>query len=433
MTTDTNPLPSRPSGASALGRWMSRNPSGLALLATLAAFGAYSCMYAFRKPFTAATYSELRFWGFDYKILLVLAQTIGYTLSKFIGIKVVAEVRPSNRAWIILGLIGFSEGALLLFPLVPTPWNVVCLFFNGLPLGMIWGIIFGFLEGRKVSDLLGLGLSISFIVSSDIMKSAGRTIMDQWHISEFWMPAVTGGLFAPVLLICLWVLMQVPAPTAEDEVARTKRVPMGACERWKFVREYGLGLGLLIFAYVILTVYRDLRDTFMVEILKDLNALPDNLVFTRVGLSVGLAVLVVLSFFWRIHDNRRAVFTYLTIIGIGAFVVGASTLAFHGGLISPFWWMVWTGVGSYLAYVPYNSVLFERLLATFKNPGNSGFLITLADSFGYLSSSGLYIYRAVFKGTASWLSFLNYCSYLLALSVPLLLLASALYFRRRSR
>ena len=412
---------------------MSQNPSALAVLATLAAFGAYSCMYAFRKPFTAATYSQFSFWGFDYKVLLVLAQTVGYTLSKFIGIKVVAEVRPTNRAWIILALIGFSEGALLLFPLVPAPANVVCLFFNGLPLGMIWGIVFGFLEGRKVSDLLGLGLSISFIVASDVMKSVGRILMDQWHVSEFWMPAVTGALFAPLLLLCLWVLAQVPPPTSEDEVARTKRVPMNATARWAFLREYGLGLGFLILAYVLLSVYRDLRDTFMVEILRDLGALKDNLVFTRVGLIVGLSVLVVLSFFWRIQDNRRALFTYLTIIGAGALVVGASTMAFQFGLLAPFWWVVWTGVGAYLAYVPYNSVLFDRLLGAFRVTGTSGFLITLADSFGYLSSAGLYIYRAVFKGTASWLSFLTYGSYVVALAVPVLLLLSILYFRRRCR
>jgi hypothetical protein len=64
-----------------LTRWMAR-PWFLALWCVLAAFGAYACMYGFRKPFTAAG-----FGGAETKAWLVTAQVIGYMLSKFIGIK----------------------------------------------------------------------------------------------------------------------------------------------------------------------------------------------------------------------------------------------------------------------------------------------------------------------------------------------------------
>ena len=40
------------------------------LHASLAAFITYLSMYAFRKPFTAATYDGLKLWSIDYKILL---------------------------------------------------------------------------------------------------------------------------------------------------------------------------------------------------------------------------------------------------------------------------------------------------------------------------------------------------------------------------
>jgi hypothetical protein len=55
----------------------------------LAAFGTYFCMYAFRKPFTAAGFQDTTVWGLDYKTVLVTAQVLGYTFSKFLGIKVV--------------------------------------------------------------------------------------------------------------------------------------------------------------------------------------------------------------------------------------------------------------------------------------------------------------------------------------------------------
>ena len=53
-------------------------------------------MYAFRKPFTAATFDAVPGWHFalDYKIALVIAQAAGYAASKLIGVKVISEIEP---------------------------------------------------------------------------------------------------------------------------------------------------------------------------------------------------------------------------------------------------------------------------------------------------------------------------------------------------
>src|SRR5688572_4536248 len=95
----------------------------------VAAFGTYFCMYAFRKPFTAGTYADVVLWGVGYKTVLVVAQVLGYTVSKFVGIKVVSEVSPRRRAVLLLGLIAAAELALVLFGLTPPPFNFVWLFF----------------------------------------------------------------------------------------------------------------------------------------------------------------------------------------------------------------------------------------------------------------------------------------------------------------
>ena len=101
-------------------------------------------MYAFRKPFTAATFDVVPGWHFalDYKIALVIAQAVGYALSKLIGVKVISEIEPARRSAAIVGLIGAAWLALIAFALVPAPWNIAALFLNGLPLGMIWGLVF---------------------------------------------------------------------------------------------------------------------------------------------------------------------------------------------------------------------------------------------------------------------------------------------------
>ncbi len=124
----------------------------------IAAFGTYFCMYAFRKPFVACKYECLTLWGTDYKTVLVTAQVIGYTLSKFFGIKIIAELHPQRRITGIVLLIAIAEAALFGFALTPPPYGFIFLFANGLPLGMVFGIVLAFLEGRRVTELLTAGL-----------------------------------------------------------------------------------------------------------------------------------------------------------------------------------------------------------------------------------------------------------------------------------
>ena len=186
--------------------WLAQaNPVVFVLFAGLAGFCAYFSMYAFRKPFTAATFDVVPGWDFalDYKIALVIAQVAGYALSKLIGVKVIAEMRAERRALAIVLLIGASWLALVLFAVTPAPWNVAAMFLNGLPLGLIWGLVFGFMEGRRTSEVLGAILCASFILSSGVLKSVGQTLVLKYGVSEMWMPVTTGFLFVPLLLLFL--------------------------------------------------------------------------------------------------------------------------------------------------------------------------------------------------------------------------------------
>ncbi|MFT3920921.1 MAG: DUF5690 family protein [Myxococcales bacterium] len=131
-----------------------RNDLFWAVWAVTAAFGTYFCMYFFRKPFTAATFDGAIAFGLDFKKVLVVAQVLGYMFSKFIGIKVIAEMPRERRAWGIVVLIAVAEVALLLFAVVPQPWNAACMFVNGLMLGMVFGLVLGFLEGRLLTESL---------------------------------------------------------------------------------------------------------------------------------------------------------------------------------------------------------------------------------------------------------------------------------------
>ena len=198
------------------------------LNASVATFVTYLCMYAFRKPFTAATFNGLKLWGFDYKILLIIAQLIGYTLSKSLGIKIIAELRQENRLKTLIILMGIALISLFLFALVPFPYNLLFMFLNGIPLGMIWGVVFGFIEGRRSTELLGAIMASSFIVSSGLVKSSGRLVLENIVNNEMWMPFITALIYTPVLLFGIYLLSRIKAPGDDDKLLRTARIPMNA-------------------------------------------------------------------------------------------------------------------------------------------------------------------------------------------------------------
>ena len=108
----------------------------------------YSLVYALRKPFTAAEFDGLQVAGMDYKIVVSIIQLIGYVCAKMLGIKYISELKPEGRLRFIVGSAALSELSLVAFGLLPTPYNIFALFFNGLSLGCMWGVIFSFLEGR---------------------------------------------------------------------------------------------------------------------------------------------------------------------------------------------------------------------------------------------------------------------------------------------
>ncbi|MBP9744279.1 MAG: hypothetical protein KBD41_02750, partial [Saprospiraceae bacterium] len=116
------------------------------LIAALAAASVYCAMYAFRKPFTMLTFEHVNFLGVGYKIWLITAQLLGYALSKTIGIRVISEMKANSRMGILFSLIGVAWFSLFLFAILPPPWTILCMFMNGIPLGLIWGIVFSYLE-----------------------------------------------------------------------------------------------------------------------------------------------------------------------------------------------------------------------------------------------------------------------------------------------
>jgi MFS family permease len=403
------------------------------LKASLAAFGAYFCMYAFRKPFSVATFEGMEVFHIDYKIILIIAQVLGYALSKFIGIKVVSELKANQRVYYLLGLISIAELALILFALVPKPFNVIFMFLNGVPLGMIWGIVFSYLEGRKFTEILGVALSTSFIVSSGVVKSVGLFVMTSWGFSQFWMPAITGSLFVLPLLFFAWLLEKIPKPTKEDIELRSERIPMTGKDRKKLLLKFAFPITIWILFYTFLTSFRDFRDNFSRELWDSIGYKGDISVYSSSETLVACIVLLVLGSAFYFKENMKALLFYQFLLLVGSISLGVSTYLFHNGIISPFTWMVVSGFGLYICYVPFNCLFFDRFIGAFRIKANAGFLIYLADAFGYLGSVAILLYKNFGQSSLSWIEFFMSSAYAIAGIGFLVTISSILYLNGKFR
>jgi hypothetical protein len=397
----------------------------------VAAFGAYFCMYAFRKPYTVALYEGGASADVGYKTVLITAQTVGYMLSKFWGIKVVSETGSEKRVRLMLGLIATAEAALFLFAVTPPPYNVVWMFLNGLPLGMVFGLVLGFLEGRRHTEALAAGLCASFIVADGVVKSVGAYLL-QHGVSEAWMPFVAGLLFAPPFGFFAWMLAHVPAPTAADIAARSKRLPMDAADRWRFVRRNAAGLMLLVVAYILVTIARSVRADFAREIWVGLQGPDvDPAVFGQSEAIVGVLILVLCGSVVFIRDNRRAFFASLAMAVGGALLVIAALVGQQAGAIASFPFVVLIGLGLYLPYIAVHTTIFERLIAMTRERGNVGFLMYLADSFGYLGFVIVMLARNRVPSDGAFVDFFLVLCWIVSLACVILLALCAVAFARR--
>jgi len=476
----------KPGQSSRLTRWLATAPVWVFMAVAIAAsFSTYFCMYAFRKPFAAARYNEreqtftvsantkesaqelakqagpdlpvvlsarlldntemtwevklarpYRFVGGPsiLKTAVVVGQIMGYALSKVIGTWLCPQITRERRAAGLVLMIVIAQFALLLFAILPLNWKVLAIFFNGLPLGMVWGLVMLYLEGRRTSEMLLAGLSCSYIVASGVVKDIGRWLMSAWHVDQFWMPFTAGLIFLPLFVASVWLLNQLPRPDAADVRARVERTTMGGKAQGSFIRQFLPALVMLVIAYFFLTAYRDFRDNFGVDIFAELGySEEDETLFTRSELLVAFGVMAALAGLNLIRDNRRGLIGCFMIMTSGVVLLGLGTALRDAGQISGMTWMILTGLGAYLAYVPFGAVLFDRLIASTRAVGTAVFAVYLADAVGYSGAITVLLTKDIFAADVSRLDFFRGFTYLMAVLGTVMLVGAVACLLLRHR
>jgi hypothetical protein len=249
-------------------------------------------------------------------------------------------------------------------------------------------------------------------------------------MSDVWMPAVTGLCFLPLYLLSVWLLNQIPEPSVADMDSRSERPKMNRADRARFLGQFWVGLLLLFTVYFFLTAYRDFRDNYAIEIFQTLGYADTPAVFTRTEFPIAIGVVAVLAVLNVFRNHRHGLIAVYVVMTCGLMLMAGATLMLDAGLLQgrELWWMVLVGLGSYLAYVPFGTALFERLLASTHFRGNAVFAIYIADSVGYTGSIALQVYKDLFQSDINHFEFLHAFTYAFSLLGAGLLLASCIYF-----
>jgi hypothetical protein len=276
-------------------------------------------------------------------------------------------------------------------------------------------------------------MATSFIVSSGFVKAVGKTLTDSYGLTEFWMPFAVGAIFVPSLFLGAWMLSKIPPPTLQDKEERTERVPMNRKERHQFFTTFAPGIILMVAIYIALTIFRDVRDNFAVELWSALGFGEAPSILVTAELPIAVTVLLIVSAMMFIRSNRLAFYTNLFIIFAGGVLVILTTWGFQAGWIPPAAWMIIIGFGMYLAYISYHTMLFERWIALFRYRSNIGYLMYVADAFGYLGSVGILFFKNFGASQLSWLSFFTGCAYAMGVTTITLSGLGVLYFLKKER
>lgn len=399
--------------------------------AALVAFLAYSAVYAYRKPFTTATFTGISFWGVSYQTWLIISQVIGYMLSKFAGIRFIAELKRNGRWKTSVILVGVAWISLFFFAITPAPYGMIWLLINGFMLGFMWGIIFSYVEGRRATDFIGTVMAISFIFAGGFTRSVAGWLMLEWGVTEKWMPFVTGLVFIGPYLLFIFLLERLPPPDKEDVKERTQRQPMNASERRAFVKKFGAGILMVSITYLFLTIVRDIRDNYMVNIWSELGYKDDYSLFARSETQISLLLLGTMALLALIRKNMEAFRVIHVVIAIGFILAGISSWFFIQGWINGRLWMQLVGLGLYMSYIPFNCIFFERMIAAFRIQGNVGFLIYIADAFGYLGSVTIMLTKEFMDVDPGWAGFYSHTVVIGSLISLAGIMASWGYFNKK--
>lgn len=368
----------------------------------------YSLIYTLRKPFTAALYQDLELLGIDYKVAVTTIQILGYLIAKFFGIKIISELKRENRFKFFVCSVVLAELSLIAFGLIPAPYNAFAMFFNGLSLGCMWGVIFSFIEGRRFTDMLASMLGVSMVFSSGLAKSLGLYIMNEIGVGQFWMPALIGVFAMPLLVVMAYSLIRLPNPDEEDIIRKSERKAMTRDDRRTIFRRYALMITLILIANFVVVMLRDIKEDFLVNIL-DMSG-QSSWMFAKVDTIITIIILGLFAVATFVRKNIAVLIAMLSTVIASSVVMSYISFNYQSLELSPMVWLFAQSLPLYITYLTFQTVFFDRFIACFRVKANVGYFIALIDFVGYTGTVTLLFVKEWMNVEMNWFELYNHMS-----------------------
>jgi hypothetical protein len=203
---------------------------------------------------------------------------------------------------------------------------------------------------------------------------------------------------------------------------------MNALDRKQLLKQYLPGIIAFVTIYLFATIFRDIRDNFSADMWKEMGYGSTPAIFTQTEIPITIFILVIIGAVVLIKNSFKALMVAHVIILIGFILAGISTYLFTTQMFDPFWWMMLVGTGLYMVYIPFNSILFDRLIAAFSMKGNVGFFIYVADAVGYVGSVSVMLVKEGMSLQIKWTQFFSQSVIILSFVGVIITLYSIYYF-----
>jgi hypothetical protein len=150
-------------------------------------------------------------------------------------------------------------------------------------------------------------------------------------LGQFWDAAMVGFIFYIPLLVSVFFLESLPEPTEEDESHRAKRVTMNSADRIKFFLDFWPGVIFMTLYYILLEVFLDFRDDFLVELFQDMGYVDGPEIYGQTGIIVGFCVVIPIILFMLIKDPFWNFFSFHVLFIVAMAMLFLSVFIYDSG------------------------------------------------------------------------------------------------------
>jgi hypothetical protein len=151
-------------------------------------------------------------------------------------------------------------------------------------------------------------------------------------------------------------------------------------------------------------------------------------IFTISEIIVGFWMFIPIGIMMLFSLSIWNLVAYHALIWVGLTCLLILTIIYDSGKMEGVYFMVISGVCTFTAEMPFNSILGDLIIALFKTKANSGFFMYITDSFGYMSSIFILFIKNFGAPQLSWVDFYLTCSYVMSITSLSLSTLSCAYY-----